>query len=212
MNGLLTGKGSDRNPSRYLPRHGCLLVIRQVIWDCASRLCRLAFLLGSLFRRGQVYAIDKTLCVFGAFGFGDLIQDIYNLFGHGCHLHENMNSQQAGCKQTFRLPFLRHGVTISLLEAARQRAITMVKEVGPSESDRRFHYQEDRSGPYADSPCLRLTSVCNQTGVTPGHMARLKTCGKPSVSDRGRFFVFRKVVCRNQPGKTLGWFLFTRLV
>jgi hypothetical protein len=40
------------------------------------------------------------------------------------------NCQQAGCKQTFRLPFLRHGVTILLLEAARQRAITMVKEWG----------------------------------------------------------------------------------
>ena len=47
--------------------------------------------------------------------------------------------------------------------------------------------------------------------IVPCHMARLKTCGKPSVSDHGRFFVFRKVVCRNQPRKPLGWFLFTRL-
>ena len=40
-------------------------------------------------------------------------------------------SNKPGAEQMFRLPILRHGDTMFSLKAARQRAITMVKEVGP---------------------------------------------------------------------------------
>ena len=40
----------------------------------------------------------------------------------------------------------------------------------------------------SDSARSRYTS-----GVTPGLMVRLKTCGKPPASDCGRFFVARVI-------------------